>query len=254
MIPRLIHQTFKNVAIPPKLTTAMHRVKLTNPDFEHRFWTDRSIETFISAEYGAAMLARFRRINPKYGAARADLFRYLCLYRLGGVYLDIKSGLSCPLSEIVRPDDSFLLGQWDTTAYVGYGQHPELAAVPGGEYQQWHISCAPEHPFLRAVIDRVVENIDRYIPETFGTGHLGVVRLTGPIAYTLAIHPLLDQHPHRFLANPSGLVYDAVPHHMAVFHGHYRVQTESIVMEPVDDPNPDDSSERAGNGNRDGAG
>ena len=46
---------------------------------------------YIRREYGESILSCYLRIDPVYGAARADLFRYLLLYRTGGVYLDIKS-------------------------------------------------------------------------------------------------------------------------------------------------------------------
>ena len=33
----------------------------------------------------------YERINPNYGAAKADIFRVLVLHKYGGVYFDIKS-------------------------------------------------------------------------------------------------------------------------------------------------------------------
>ena len=35
----------------------------------------------------------------------ADVFRYLAVYREGGVYLDVKSTVTCPLDEVLSPDD-----------------------------------------------------------------------------------------------------------------------------------------------------
>ncbi|MCA3362157.1 MAG: hypothetical protein INF74_09420, partial [Roseomonas sp.] len=61
-----------------------------NPDWEYRLYEDADCERFIRENYDAETFKLFRSIHPDYGAARADFFRYLLLYRLGGVYLDIK--------------------------------------------------------------------------------------------------------------------------------------------------------------------
>lgn len=76
-----------------------------NPGWEHRLYDDADIEAFIRESYGDEILAYYHRIDRRYGAARADLFRYLLLYRLGGVYLDIKSTTVRPLDEVLRPDE-----------------------------------------------------------------------------------------------------------------------------------------------------
>jgi hypothetical protein len=120
---------------------------------------------------------------------------------VGGVYLDAKSTATRPLDEVIRPDDVYLLSQWQELRDrpAGQGAHPELQGVPGDEYVNWFLVCAPGHPFLRAVILRVLDNIARYRVFEGGVGRKGVLRLTGPIAYTLAIHPIRQQHPHRLV-------------------------------------------------------
>ncbi|RYF20514.1 MAG: hypothetical protein EOO77_07875 [Oxalobacteraceae bacterium] len=70
---------------------------------------DGEIRRFIDDEYGADILANFDCIRREYGAARADLFRYLLIYKRGGVYLDIKSGFERSLDEVLQPDDQMLL-------------------------------------------------------------------------------------------------------------------------------------------------
>jgi inositol phosphorylceramide mannosyltransferase catalytic subunit len=151
------------------------------------------------------VLEAYGRISACYGAARADFFRYLLLYQAGGVYLDMKSTAHTPLDEILRPDDQFLLAQWNT----GVGIHPELDGfMEGSEYQQWHVIAAAGHPFLAAVIERVLRNIRDYDSELDGVGALGVLRVTGPIAYSRAIHPIRADHSHRQIdPDAAGLVY-----------------------------------------------
>ena len=45
------------------------------------------IETLIRERLGSEIYGFYQRINPIYGAARADFFRYLLMYAQGGIYL-----------------------------------------------------------------------------------------------------------------------------------------------------------------------
>jgi hypothetical protein len=61
--------------------------------------------------------------------------------------------------------------------------------------QQFHILAAKGHLFLRAVIDNVCNNIELYNPIIHGCGGLSVMMLSGPIAYTNVITPIMDKYP-----------------------------------------------------------
>ena len=238
-IPRLIHQTFSTKLLPPEIEANITSLRRLNPGWQYHLYDDSDIAGFIDAEYGAHVLHRFEQINPLYGAARADLFRYLLLYKVGGVYLDIKSASLCPLDGVLRPDDRYLLSVWNNRAgeaFEGWGLHPELADVEGGEFQQWYIAAAPGHPFLKAVIETVLRNIDVYNPALHGIGKRGVLRLTGPIAYTRAILPLLGSAVYRRVDSEAdlGLRYtiytdSKLSDYKALFKAHYANSSESIV-------------------------
>jgi mannosyltransferase OCH1-like enzyme len=231
-IPRIIHQTFYERELPAQLAANVAHLKAANPDWEYRFYDDADIVGFIEQHYSAAVAERFHRISPKYGAARADVFRYLLMYKVGGVYLDIKSLATRPLNDVLRPDDRFILSGWNDDMQ-SWGSHYELRDIPTGEFQQWHIVCAPGHPYLKAVLENVMANIDRYIPSQHGVGKNGVLRVTGPIAYTRAIHAVLEQFPHR-VADSSlelGFEYNVYRNqsHETAFKSHYSLQTAPLV-------------------------
>ena len=234
-IPRIIHQTFYNPELPEALQKNVDQLKQLNPGWEYRFYDDAAIIEFIAANYPPEVLACFERIDPRYGAARADLFRYLLLYKVGGVYLDIKSTATRPLDAVLLPQDQFLLSEWnnDNDGYDVWGKHYELRGFGGREFQQWYIACSPGHPFLRSVIDNVLANIDTYIPGLHGTGKPGVLRVTGPIAYSLAIHRMLADHPHRLVDSQRdlGLEYTVLKQdsHKTAFKSHYSLQTHSLI-------------------------
>jgi hypothetical protein len=233
-IPKVIHQTFSSIeALSASLTVNIEEMRRINSDWEYRFWTDKDILDFIYDRYGYQILHSFLRINPRYGAARADLFRYLCVYSEGGVYLDIKSGCQKPLNDILHPTDQFLLSQWgnDPNASGLFGRHPELQHIPGGEYQQWHVISTPGHPFLEQVITDVLHNIETYHEALDGVGRMATLRATGPIAYTLAISKRLAGGDYRYFeAESAGLNYRRVGDISALYRRHYSDQTSPLIM------------------------
>lgn len=238
-IPRIIHQTFSTRDLPADLARNVAILREANPDHEYRFYDGEAREALILAEYGPAMLSRYRRISPAYGAARADLFRYLTLYRFGGIYLDVKSGFARPIAEVLRGDEHYVIARWRNAlgeVHATYGLHPELAHLPRGEIQQWHVIAAPGHPFLAAVIDKVSSEIDRYRPWRDGVGKHAVLRITGPIAYTLAIEPLLPVYPCTVLNSEAdiSLRYSFLhdQEHVKAFSGHYS-REETLLITPI---------------------
>ena len=215
--------------LPDILRRNVKDLRAMNREWEHRLYGDDDAERFIRDHYGSAMLRLFHAIDPTYGAARADLLRYLLVYRLGGVYLDLKSRFRAPIDQVIdRAADRFVVSQWSNgpgERYALYGLHDDVARVDGGEYQQWHVIAAPGSPFLRAVLERVCGNIQRYRLWRNDVGGIGVLRLTGPIAYTFAIHPLLASYPHRRVRREAelGLDYSILPEdrHHGLFGRHY---------------------------------
>lgn len=234
-IPRIIHQTYFSHELPDPIRASVENIKALNPNWEYRFYDDAAIARFIRENYSPEIMECFDSIDPRYGASRADLFRYLLMYKIGGVYLDIKSQARKPLDEVLQDDDRFVLSVWEDKfgECRGWGDHYELRHIPAGEFQQWHIVCAPGHPFMKRVLENVLSNIKKYIPTIHGTGKPGVLRVTGPIAYTLAIHPILHQHPYRLadFRYDLGFEYNVYQgrNHEAVLKSHYSLQTSPLI-------------------------
>jgi mannosyltransferase OCH1-like enzyme len=234
-IPKIFHQTYMDKNLPPALAENRANIIAMNPGWECRLYDDHDIATFIRGQYGAAVLAQFERISPEYGAARADFFRYLLMYKVGGVYLDVKSAPTRPFDELIRDDDRFLLSYWNNKQgdeHEGYGLHADFG--PEGELQQWMIIAAPGHPYMKAVIDAVLHNIANYLPGLHGVGRFGVFALTGPITYTHAINRIIQLHPHRFVSSERdlGIKYSIMAklQHRELFrNNHYSQKTSPII-------------------------
>lgn len=112
-IPKFIHQTFSTRdSLPRQLEENINYLQGLNPDWVHEFYDDDRCEKFITDNYPQEYLNRYQRISHRYGAARADYFRYLLMYKRGGVYLDIKSTVIFPLSDVIPKNTSYLLSRW----------------------------------------------------------------------------------------------------------------------------------------------
>ncbi len=237
-IPRILHQTYASLAeLPTELHENRERIRALNPGWTLKFYDDDAVEAYIAKHYEANILALYQRINPRYGAVRADLFRYLLMYREGGVYLDIKSAMDRPLDDVLLSNERYVLSFWPPAQgepHKFWGNHPELLSHDLGEFQQWHLIAAPGHMFLKAVINNVLTNIMRYRVSSHGVGRTGVLRISGPIAYTLAITPLLHKAPHRMVANhwEIGLRYSVLKQHGTNLRPHYSTLSEPIVIHP----------------------
>lgn len=241
-LPKLIHQAFfPAAALPQELKQNIESLKALNPTWRHVLYDDVDIARYIRTNYGEVVFKQFERIDPVYGAARADLFRYLLLYKEGGVYLDIKSVATEPLNDVLSSDDRFIIAQWPSgpqAKFSGAGWHEETVHIHDGEFQQWFIVSTPGHPFLKAVIENVLRNLRVYNPALHGVGKPGVLRITGPVAYTLAIEPILGQHPHRRVDAEKDLGFEysiyptvdkGVHQHLRLFKTHYSQSKTSLV-------------------------
>lgn len=233
MIPRIIHQIYMQgwEAIPAPLQANIAALRGRNPDWEYRFYDETSGRRFI-ADRLPEYLAAYDRIDPAYLAARSDFLRYCVCYVNGGFYLDLKSVAQRPLDEVLHPDDELVLSQW-TSLQGQPSPHPELRHIAGSEYVNFFIACSRENPLLRSVLEQVTRNISRYRLWN-GVGLEGVLRLTGPIPFSLAIEAGRARHPHRIAHMENDLhleysLYGDYFSHRTRVGSHYSEFTRPVV-------------------------
>ena len=230
-IPKKIHQiiTDKN-NISSIIQKNINHLKRLNPDWDYFLYDDVDIINYLKINCDPEILRAYNMINPEYGSARADFFRYILMYQQGGVYLDIKSSVNIPFNSIIKKDDEYILSHWISR------EQREILNYTNGEFQQWHIICRPFHPFLKNVINNVIKNIYNYDFETDGYGKLAVLKLTGPIVYTQTIIPLLPKYKHTTYRRNEyiGLVYSIFSlfgyRHQSLFKKHYSLLETPIVL------------------------
>ena len=82
---KIIHQLWKDENVPTEYGDPESWKRL-NPDWKYILWTDASMLDFVKAEF-PDMLEFYE--TYRHNVQRADLFRYLVVYKLGGLYADI---------------------------------------------------------------------------------------------------------------------------------------------------------------------
>ena len=243
-IPQKIVQTCKELgALPAELKNNIETIRNLHPGWSYLLFDDSAVEEYIKTNYGQDIWSYYNRISPRYGAAKADIFRYLFLYREGGVYLDIKSSVTRSLDEHLLPDDSFLLSFWDNLPgqkHEGTGHYsPSFKDYPRGEIPQWCIISSKGNPLLRKVIIRILWNMDEYNPYVNGVGWTGVVYTTGPVPFSLTIYENMDDDLVRQVDffNDFGIVYSiyeeqhgSIPYHASRIKSDYRKEAVPVIM------------------------
>lgn len=207
-IPPVIYRTYSTpTALKARHKKAIELTGKANPGVRQVVLYDRDVDAFMQSAYGGTRAGRaYASINPAYGAARADLFRYCLLYRNGGIYLDIKSGAKA-LGSLLRPDDCMLVSTWGRPCNWGkYGKS-------NVEYQQWWLACEPGSPVMRDVIDEVVRRIELYREGTSTDDtRSAVLATTGPIPFTAVVRRYVGtEHLRKVAPDGSGcMVYSVV--------------------------------------------
>jgi mannosyltransferase OCH1-like enzyme len=181
MIPKIIHQTWKTSQVPKKWSPFVDKVKAFNPDWHYILWTDDDNDQFVKKEY-PDFYNVFRGFSK--GIMRADVIRYLIMYKIGGVYLDLDY-------EVLHPFDF-----GDNTLVL-----PLNRSVEFGDQQNELGNCffasAPGHQFWKDVINDLTEN------PPIVTDYSQVIEATGPRLLTRIYNS--NPYPEAWL--PERLLY-----------------------------------------------
>jgi hypothetical protein len=98
MIPRLIHQTWRNTNVPQQWRGYLASWPRYHPGWQVRLWTDADLDALV-AERAPGLLALFR--SYPHPIMRADLGRYIVLNTYGGVYADLDAEALAPFDGLL---------------------------------------------------------------------------------------------------------------------------------------------------------
>jgi len=115
-IPRIIHKIWmspKEDGVPTEIPQPWkdwnRACQLLHPDWTYIIWNERTMRDFIHREM--PQLLDTYDTYPSW-IQRCDAFRYIVLYRMGGVYLDMDVKCLDSLDELVRNNHCILNQPW----------------------------------------------------------------------------------------------------------------------------------------------
>jgi mannosyltransferase OCH1-like enzyme len=140
IVPLNIFQTWHSKNLPTLMKQNVENIKRLNPAFTYYLYDDNDCYNFIKDNFNKEVLYAFDNLIP--GAYKADLWRYCVLYKLGGIYLDIK----------YNPVNGFKF------INLCEKEHWVLDADGNGVYNAL-IVCKPNNTILLKAINQIVTNV-----------------------------------------------------------------------------------------------
>jgi mannosyltransferase OCH1-like enzyme len=140
IIPKKLFQTYH---LPKKIPK--HIIDLRNmyaSDYSYSLYDDDQGLDFLKEYYTDQVVDKYSKLT---GAHKADLLRYCLLYIEGGVYMDIKTILTRPLSEIIINNNN--------------NEHKLITAksINKGTIYQGFLASTPRNPIFLDLIQKILK-------------------------------------------------------------------------------------------------
>ena len=171
-IPKIIWQTISTNRVPAYIKRYADSWIDLNPEYEYRFMDDNDILQFLKNDF-PEYLDGYNQL--KYGASKADLWRYLIIYKYGGVYADLDCKCLNPLRNWVDPTACFV---------TQLGINRDIC--------QWLIISEPKNPVFLKAAEQTLVNAKT---NNCHTSHYGFKLLNG----NLVLGEKLTEFHHALL-------------------------------------------------------
>jgi mannosyltransferase OCH1-like enzyme len=167
MIPKIIYQTWFTKDLPISVSKIIDNMMYINPEYKHILFDDSDMDTYISSNFGGKIYEAYRML--RIGAAKADLWRYLILYKDGGIYLDIDSTINGDLNNLISENNKCVITRENNP----------------NKFVQWCLMFESKSDILKICIDKCVDNI-------INKKQNDILKLTGPDVFSDSIREALN--------------------------------------------------------------
>lgn len=219
-IPQIIHNIWFTSATnpiepPERYVTWILDAERTNPKkhgWRHILWVhdkrdlpktmalleNQNIEVLEMGDFEGSVShiqIVLKEIEAKKFGKASDVFRYMILKKMGGIYKDTDYRLMQSCNVLTRLYD-FFVGLEPMSNFIGNA----------------FIAAKPNHPVISGVLDLVVRNYDRhkspkYITEIKDNDGFKTILLTGPSALTTAVYKYGGRPGHVDIVFPPKFLY-----------------------------------------------
>ena len=148
-IPRVCYTTWHSDKLPPKMKSNYDILCKNNPEIRFELFDENKCRKFIEDNYDKDVLDAYDKLVP--ASYKSDLWRYCILFRMGGIYIDIKyiTTNGFRLIELCGKEHFVL----DRDKYWENNQLGLYTAL---------ISTKPRNKILRTCIQTITQNAETY--------------------------------------------------------------------------------------------
>ena len=242
-IPKIIHQSDKNIENYKKFDLENDINKKNCPDYKFKFYDNEDIISYIKDNFNSRVLNAYLSIRDVFGPCKSDFFRYLVLYKEGGVYLDNKTIIMKNIDKLLKDSSGKLLITTHNFSLLNkvnffsphntYYYFNKKYNVEHGEFVQWFIASNPGNKLLKLLIEKIIFNIEKE-KEKKKKGIYdrdGVLVLSGPVMFTETI--LENNCKDCFVSKDmiNNFVKYRIRDHKKLNNKHYsKIQKKSVII------------------------
>lgn len=179
MIPKVVYYTHENIEKVKEFKCQLDYSKSKNKNYKFIFYDDNATIKFIKEEF-PEFYQFYKRINEGYGAAKADIFRVLILYKYGGIYIDCKTKIENMDELFLKyPNKSLYTCSFkkdDIFQYIG-------CKIINMVYQNFFIATEKKGQVISAIKDEMFYRLNSFGKNTIYTNMISRIIRSGGETY-----------------------------------------------------------------------
>ena len=173
MIPKNIFQSWYTKKLPLFIENKINNMLKMNPTYNYKLYIDEEIDSFVTDNFPGEIADCYNKLNII--VAKVDFWRYLILYKYGGIYLDMDSAINISLDKLINHDDE---------AIITAEKNPNM-------FVQWALIFNKDHPILKETIEQIIDNIkNNKFPND-------IHKMTGPAVFSKAINNIHNKYYNK---------------------------------------------------------
>lgn len=236
-IPPQVFQTAASKSLDEEHAERIQTLRDLNPALTFRVWDDQEIHEYMARSWRNHEIVKIFEA-AKFGAVRADIFRYCILSERGGYYLDINKSPECSIQSLhscsakafltFDRDDTITFPPIDVAARLEY-PHKLIA--------QWGMGFVAGHPIPSRAIERIVDLYPFFRGKKFHVVRDAVFSFTGPGMFTDVVHQFLEETSSTGIEFAGrmfgGRVVSRMPgsHRSAKYKAHYTSARDQVIVD-----------------------
>lgn len=195
LIPTQLFQTWEENSFGRRHARAIRKFRKINADLDFIFFSANERLSYLEQNWAGHPITEIYR-KAKFGPMKADIFRYCIVYERGGYYFDISKGMKVAITSLHGSGaEAFLSFEGNNCNCPDNPILKSRLLLPNNCVIQWGFGFSAKSKVLKTLIESIVENYPNFVGKVFENPKEEIVKLTGPLAMTKALHATLIQNP-----------------------------------------------------------